>query len=44
MATATVGDIITRADVILQDNNVRWPLSELLYWLDDAYQWDQEAA
>lgn len=38
MATATVGDIITRADVILQDNNVRWPLSELLYWLNDAYR------
>ena len=38
MATATVGDIITRADVILQDNNVRWPVSELLYWLNDAYR------
>lgn len=38
MATATVGDIITRADVILQDNNVRWPLSELQYWLNDAYR------
>ena len=38
MATATVGDIITSADVILQDNNVRWPVSELLYWLNDAYR------
>lgn len=38
MATATVGDIITRADVILQDNNVRWPLTELLYWLNDSYR------
>ena len=38
MSTATIGDIVTRADVILQDNNVRWPASELLYWLNDAYR------
>lgn len=38
MPTATIGDIVTRADVILQDNNVRWPASELLYWLNDAYR------
>lgn len=38
MSTATIGDIITRADVILQDNNVRWPAAELLYWLNDAYR------
>lgn len=38
MPTATIGDIVTRADVILQDNNVRWPAKELLYWLNDAYR------
>lgn len=38
MPTAKVGQILRRADVILQDSNVRWPLSELQDWLNDAYR------
>lgn len=38
MPTALLGEILKRADVILQDNDVRWPLTELQEWLNDAYR------
>jgi hypothetical protein len=37
MPTITVDSILARAGVLLQDiTNVRWPLSELLDWLNDG--------
>lgn len=41
MATVTVNDLITRAQVILQDTasiGVRWPRDELINWLNDSYR------
>ncbi len=41
MATITTGDLITRAQTILQDTTdggVRWPTYELMRWLNDAYR------
>jgi hypothetical protein len=37
MATYTVASLLSRAAIILQDTtNVRWPLAELLGWLNDG--------
>lgn len=37
MATYTVAALLSRAAIILQDTtNVRWPLTELLGWLNDG--------
>lgn len=37
MATITAGDIVERAEILLQDEtNVRWPVAELLKWINDA--------
>lgn len=37
MPTVTVNDTLARASVLLQDNtNIRWPLAELLNWLNDG--------
>ena len=38
MATVKVVDLIARAQAILVDSNVRWPVSELQYWLNDSYR------
>jgi hypothetical protein len=39
MAVTTINDILTHAAVILQDtDNVRWPLEELIGWVNDAYK------
>jgi hypothetical protein len=39
MAVSKVVDIVKRAQTILQDTTaVRWPLSELQYWLNDSYK------
>lgn len=39
MATVTVEEILLRAQTILQDaTELRWPLHELLAWLNDAYR------
>jgi len=39
MATVKVVDIITRAKTLLQDTtSVRWPVTELQLWLNDAYR------
>jgi hypothetical protein len=39
MATVKVVDLIARAQIILQDTtSVRWPVSELQYWLNDSYR------
>lgn len=39
MATVKVVDLIARAKTILQDeDSVRWPLSELQWWINDGYR------
>jgi hypothetical protein len=39
MATVKVVDLISRAEIILQDTtNVRWPALELQSWLNDSYR------
>ncbi|MCK7581100.1 MAG: hypothetical protein MZV65_39390 [Chromatiales bacterium] len=39
MATVTVEELLLRAQTILQDATaLRWPLHELLAWLNDAYR------
>lgn len=39
MGTVTVESILCRAQIILQDTTgTRWPLQELLGWLNDAYR------
>ena len=37
MATVKVKDLIGRVETILQDENVRWPRTELQTWLNEAY-------
>lgn len=38
MPVVRVVETLARADIILQDSNIRWPLTELQYWLNDAYR------
>ena len=39
MATVLVRDLITRAQTILQDTtSTRWPVEELIGWLNDSYR------
>lgn len=39
MATTTVGNILDKAELILQDTtNTRWSVAELIGWLNDAYK------
>ena len=41
MATVTIQDLVDRAQTILQDttdSGVRWPTTELVGWLNDAYR------
>lgn len=37
MATTRVTELIYRVETILQDENVRWPRTELQSWLNEAY-------
>ena len=37
MATIKVTEVIDRVESVLQDNNVRWPRTELQHWLNEAY-------
>lgn len=39
MATVLIRDLITRAQIILQDTtSTRWPAEELIGWLNDSYR------
>ena len=38
MSTVKVVELISRAETLLQDVNVRWPVLELQSWLNDAYK------
>jgi hypothetical protein len=38
MAIITVAEILERADILLQDNSIRWGQAEKINWINEAYR------